>query len=243
MVDLLRVYGTITDITDNEDDTYTVEVDSLNTGEVHSVFDIANGDWITIASTTGFNDEWLISGLDDENLTFDISNPDYETGISIPGSFGTWKANKPYFAFEKWPKEANVLEQLNKIANKQFQKFPLIFLLEDISTSEGNKGYYSQANFNLFFIKDTEKNQPASWRLTNIFKVYLQPMYEWFNKKLVESNYTTAWRDRDLQRTKTNRYFLGTAGASQNELNTVVDAIEANYQNVQFKNEKTYCED
>jgi hypothetical protein len=238
VVDLLRLTGNITDIVDNTDDTYTVTVDNLES-DYDEVFELNENDWITITGTPGFNYEWKVTNITASG--FDISREGMEAGITIPGTYGEYKSNKPYFDYEKWPKEANKLTELNKLAYKRYQKFPLIFLLEDITQDESVSGYYCSANLNIFFVTYTQQNKDAKWRLENKIKLILQPIYDNFIKALIESRIITAISSKQLNKSKTNRYFLGTEGENQNALNTIVDAIELNLKNVEFLYNKNTC--
>ena len=216
VVDSLRDAAVITGITDNLDNTYTIT--TSDTGE------LANDDYINITDTLGYNfDTWKVSNLVTDT-SFDISNQVQETGIAIPLTFGVWKSNKPYFHFEKFQGEANFLTLLNKDPDYRFQKFPLIFLLLDI-TEERTKTNIN-TNLTLYFITKTDATKQASWRHTNTFKATLIPLMNNFLAALADSIHSVPQPRRRYEYTYTEKYYLGSISPDQNSLNQAVDAIE-----------------
>ena len=228
IVDAMRDTSTITNIVDNGNGTYTIHTLSIE--------DIADGDYITIEDTTGFDGEdYLISSVNSTNITFNIS---LATGVTIPDNFGTWKANKPYFYFDTWLGNANDMLINNLLPVKINQKFPQIFIVIPFSLEERQQ--YKEGNIFIYFIEENQENKTQQWRLDNIFIPVLNPLLADFKEKLYESFYVLAPNNRvwDVQTTK---YFYLRISSKNNELNEIASAIEANFRSIKFKNLNNLC--
>ena len=122
IIETLRDTSSIIAITDNSDNTYTIQVASLE--------NLENGDYVDIENTPNFNNTstgYVISSINSVNRTFVINRT---SGLAI-STFGTYTARKPYFYYEKFNPLANELSLKDKNLSFKTQKYPLIFLLLD----------------------------------------------------------------------------------------------------------------
>ncbi len=170
IVDSMRLSSDIVSIVDNSDDTYTIKVKTIE-NILFSGFSLANGDYITISDTLNFDDagnnsdgQFAVSNVNFSTRTFDIS---LTSGVSIPISLGTYKANAPYYDYEKWLGESNKLtvQALSKTFNTQ--RFPLVFLLLDVPITITQSGYSEPTDLTLYFIDKTRPDKRANWRIEN----------------------------------------------------------------------------
>lgn len=94
-----------------------------------SISGLSANDYITIDNTIGFNSEnQKIDSVNEINTTITITS---SAGISIPSSFGSITANKPYFESGYWEEQRGklILKSLSTLFKNQ--KFPLVFLYND----------------------------------------------------------------------------------------------------------------
>ena len=81
-------------------------------------------------------------------------------------------------------------------------------------------------NMTIYFIKDTREDKSSNWRLDNVFKTVLIPLYEEFLLALCKSNYTTLNRSSKVEHNYIEKHLLGITDGNQNKVNQWVDAIE-----------------
>lgn len=130
----------------------------------------------------------------------------------------------------------NYVEIANKLSekNRNNTKYPLFALIEDITETESNEDdVYKIYDFTMIIAYHTLQNYSTQQRLTNIFKLILQPLYRNLLDEMLSSTYFKITRDY-IEHTKTNRYFLGSETPNQNKFNDFVDAIEINFRNVKL---------
>lgn len=130
----------------------------------------------------------------------------------------------------------NYVEIANKLSekNRNNTKYPLFALIEDITETESNEDdVYKIYDFTMIIAYHTLQNYSTQQRLTNIFKLILQPLYRNLLDEMLSSLKFKITRDY-IEHTKTNRYFLGSETPNQNKFNDYVDAIEINFRNVKL---------
>jgi hypothetical protein len=217
IVATLRDVLTITSIVDNANNTYTFTVSDLK--------DLSAGDYVKIINTTGFNeDNQLIDSINSVNKTFTITKT---SGTAIPTIKGTATLNKPYFDFGYWLEQANTLTLKGQSTTYRNQKYPLIFLQLEISETKNiSEELNSINNMTIYFIKDTREDKSSSWRLDNVFKTVLIPLYEEFLLALCKSNFTTLNRSSKVEHNYIEKHLLGISDGNQNKVNQWIDAIE-----------------
>ena len=161
VVEDIRYSANITNIVDNADGTYTVL-----TAETE---DLVNGDYITIAGTTGFNGQYKISSLVTDT-SFNITKT---TGTVIPGPFGTWTANSPYFMKGRWSEITRELSDKASSTIYKNQRFELICLIIPFSESKKRKKASPEieVDLSIYFFTETDDNKNTDWRYTNKFPV------------------------------------------------------------------------
>lgn len=135
----------------------------------------------------------------------------------------------------------NYIELANKLGlkNRNNRKYPLFVLIQDVTETETDEdAIYKVYDFNMIIVYHTKQNYSTQQRLTNIFKLILQPLYRKLLDQMISSNKFEISQDY-IEHTKTNRYFLGSETPNQNQLNDYVDAIEINFRNMKLKKEST----
>lgn len=184
VVEDIRETASITNIVDNADGTYTVSTADTGT--------LANNDYVTITGTTGFNSADLdntdansagykISSLV-TNTSFDITKT---TGTAIPGTFGDWTANAPYFMKGRWTEITRLLTDKDGSVKFRKQKFPLICLIIPISETKDRQKANPEIETNLtvYFFVETKEDKDTDWRFTNKYST-LETLEELFIKEL-----------------------------------------------------------
>jgi len=126
IISLIRINGTITNITDNGDGTYNIF--TLDTSE------LSIRDWVTISETSNFNND---------NAQIIEVQPTYfvirlTVGILIT-TFGKWTKNSPYYDYASIRNESNYLTLKNPNKIYRYQKFPLFQLVLPINQNKKDK--------------------------------------------------------------------------------------------------------
>ena len=168
-VENMRDSATITNIVDNANGTYTVTAPPKN---------LSNTDYVTIASTTGFNAQYKISSV--SGTGFNITKA---TGTAIPGSFGTYTANGPYFMKGRWSEITRELIDKGESQTYKGQRFPLIVLLIPIEFEEDKKKNTTikdVSGLTIYYFIETDGTKNTDWRYTNLYST-LETLSESFN--------------------------------------------------------------
>ena len=219
IVDSIRSVGNIT---------FYDSITSIIT--VDDVTDLKVGDFIKILADADVENVKITN-----ILGFDIT---ISTSSSIinPASY---KANAPYYDFEKWTGAANELLLKDDSPLYRNQKYPLIFMLLDIEEEKDSdrQTFTIARNLNFIIATGTSKTDESTWRLENIFKLILNRLYEKFIAAIKSNEYIRDYItiDNRLPHTCTKRYFLGTSDANQNKFNDFVDAIELNINELRYE--------
>jgi hypothetical protein len=166
LVDRMRETAAITNIVDNTDGTYTITADPKT---------LANGDYVTITGTVGFNNPtdqtdvnsagYMISNV--TSTTFDITKT---SGTAIPGTFGTWKANEPYFEYGRWIEVDQELAQKEGSTKYRSQLFDLVYLQIPITETRDRTNVNSkqlEVSLKMYFFTETEDDENTKWRNDN----------------------------------------------------------------------------
>ncbi|MBD3198023.1 MAG: hypothetical protein GF317_23435 [Candidatus Lokiarchaeota archaeon] len=155
----------------------------------------------------------------------------------------TWKAKKPYFEYEKFLGEANRLLEKSNSPVYRLQKYPLIFLLLDIEQDRQQNQIQDSVinNVNIYFITQTNNSKKyAKWRLENIIKPVLIPMYENFMSELIKHENVMGINDL-IPHSYIERFFIGTEDNNQNQFNDWIDAIQININSLNLVNLNPLC--
>jgi hypothetical protein len=122
------------------------------------------------------------------------------------------------------------LAQMDKQDPYAFQKYPLVFLVQDFRESVGGTpGIYGTANLNLIFMHQSRLDYKTTDRYTNVFKPVLYPILISFMKYLSKHKAVHVQNVQSLVYDKYDRPLVGVPNAtSGNKLsvNDYVDAIE-----------------
>ena len=180
---------------------------------------LLNNKNITISETTNFNGTFAISNLDNENYTFEI-----QTTSGFDNEIGSYLADFPYYTFEKWTGLTNILQDLTGTIPTQKERFPRLFLNEDISEDWIDEDKFN-ADIQLFFIINSQEKKRAAWRLENTM-AYLIKFLNIFLENLKNSEYVRS--NKFIEFRKTKRFYDFTQSTKQNKINSLVDVIELN---------------
>lgn len=166
--------GSILSFTDLGTGYYTVLVSNIQS--------LTNKDYITISDTTNFNGaNYKISNINVGANTFRIQKT---TGFAT--ETGTWTANKPYFICSHVLTCANILKEKDKTDTYKFQKYPLIFLVDEIENQvnrELTNNSYITTSIKILFLYTIDYNKTSNEPETqykNIIKPILLPLKESF---------------------------------------------------------------
>lgn len=178
----------------------------------------------------------LVTAVDSNLLQFTIvSESDLETAQ-------WWKAKKPYFDYEKVLGESNTLLEKTNSAIYRLQKYPLIFLPLDIEQERDvDSAIQIQLKNVIFYIlTSTENNnQYANWRLTNIFKTILIPIYEKFFEAVKISPYIYD-KNNLINHLYIENYLQ--SDNNNNIFNEYTDAIQLRFSNISLINLSSSCD-
>lgn len=178
----------------------------------------------------------LVTAIDSNLLQFTIvSQSDLETAQ-------WWKAKKPYFDYEKILGESNTLLEKTNSAIYRLQKYPLIFLPLDIEQERDvDSAIQIQLKNVIFYIlTSTENNnQYANWRLTNIFKTILIPIYEKFFEAIKISPYIYD-KNNLINHLYIENYLQ--SDNNNNIFNEYTDAIQLRFSNISLINLSSSCD-
>jgi hypothetical protein len=153
-----------------------------------------------------------------------------------------WKAKKPYFDYEKILGESNTLLEKTNSAIYRLQKYPLIFLPLDIEQERDvDSAIQIQLKNVIFYIlTSTENNnQYANWRLTNIFKTILIPIYEKFFEAIKISPYIYD-KNNLINHLYIENYLQ--SDNNNNIFNEYTDAIQLRFSNISLINLSSSCD-
>jgi hypothetical protein len=204
-------------------DTYVFATNNLG--------DMLVGDYIEILGI-----DCLVTAVDSNLLQFTIVS---ESNLEAAQ---WWKAKKPYFDYEKVLGESNTLLEKTNSAIYRLQKYPLIFLPLDIEQERDvDSAIQIQLKNVIFYIlTSTENNnQYAKWRLTNIFKTILIPIYEKFFEAIKISPYI--YDKNNL----INHLYIENYLQSDNNNNIFIkytDAIQLRFSNISLINLSSSCD-
>jgi len=236
----IKSQGNIISFTDNLDGTYTVLCDDVD--------GLVNGDWITIDSVSEEFDKndnfkgdygnpgFKISSLNTVALTYKIEQV---TGYAT--TTGTWKKNKVYFDF-------GTIKELNeRILDRQSssfsnQVFPLIYLPMDITEEKGGYTKISTLNnLTVFIIGISDPKKRSPWRLTNVFKPVLNPIYESLINGIAECGLFEENNTEEIEHSKTDRYSWSQDAQTSSLVGEHIDGIEIEFNNLNIKNSALKC--
>lgn len=158
--------------------------------------------------------------------------------------FGSTLIQQIRYSKSSFDELIETLSQADKSGDERFNKYPLVHLIQDITTDRGgDAGVYGTANLNIIFAHQTVQTYKMDDRDAKVFKPVLWPMYYEFMEQLKKSSWifgtwdtTGEFRHRVIKRAFWgNRQLQG----AKNILNDFVDAIEI--QNLQVKFNFTNC--
>jgi hypothetical protein len=166
LVDRIRDTAAISNIVDNGNGTYTITADPK---------DLSNDDYVSIFDTVGFNNptdqtDVNSAGYKISNVTATGFNITKTSGTAIPATFGTYKANAPYYGHGYWIKEDRELAQKQGSNKYRDQMFPLIFLLEPVPETRQRlitSPRQLEAPIKIYFFIDTDENKNSDWSNDN----------------------------------------------------------------------------
>jgi hypothetical protein len=223
VVERIRITGNCS-IVDNLDGTYTATID-----DVSKI--LLNG-YIIFVNSVLFTDEYKVLSKDTNLNTFTFKDiPDKGNSIEV------FKTLYPYFSFEKWQGETNLLSLKDNSFIKSKQKYPLVFCLLDVPEYIDNEIFISEVkSLNVYFITQCDPNKSVDARLITSFTNILDPIYRSFIgylKNHLSIKYLLDY-DKKISHQKIYRFFLGTEDKNQNKINDTVDVIQIEITNLKY---------
>lgn len=214
VIENLRTKGTIFSITDNTDNTYTVNVST--------VLNLVNGDFITISNTTNFNsDKYQIFNL--TSNSFDIS---LKSGFTT--ETGNFVQNTPLFLYGTFQTISGQLIEMSRGEYKK-QKYPAIILNSDFQ-SEINREFqnngYSKQTISLFFVYQSDLKKGLNneqYQYDNVINPILIPLKNKFFETAEKSLYFTNTINNHFNYTQKISANWGVAFKNGNNANILPD--------------------
>ena len=119
------------------------------------------------------------------------------------------------------------LQQLDNSQSLQVTKYPLIWLVTDITEKRGKQaGIFATENITVFIMHQTDRNYKTYERATNVFKPVLDPLYYSFIYQCSKHPMVNNGPEDMIQHDRTKRYFIGSKDNKGMALTDFVDAIE-----------------
>lgn len=204
-------------------------IDSITlSGDITNINEVGGISELTI---TNFQE--LIAGM-----IIQINNKNYQI-LSINNN--VISINATDLTATEWALAINYLyghrTEINEIltnkesnADTKFKNFPLIWLDLDIEEDKNTSTLIeSESKIILVFVYKTKKEYTADIRLTDNFKLILQPLLDLFMLKLNNDEFTPMFVKKygeTISYKKVDRYFYGSNDKNKSVFKTLTDAIE-----------------
>lgn len=162
----------------------------------------------------------------------------YTKGIFASIVGGLKLNNKPvFFQFGYWQNIHDQLLDYGKTSTLRGQRFPLIILHADFEETTVN-AWTIRINPTFYIVDQSEQKYSIEKRIEDVYKPILYPIYKDFITAIRQSGkfYIDG---QDIPHTRKDLYYLSSAGAEQNKLSLIVDAIEIKFS--QLNMVKTQC--
>lgn len=201
IVDSIREQGSYNSVTDNGNNTFTINV-----------------------ANTLSKDEWIeIDGV--EYKVFDVTNSSFSvrSNTAIPSN-SEYKSLEPYYLYGHRLDLNNRLILKSKDLNRKSQKYPLIALrlpVEQIVALDD----FEEVSLNIAILGFTDKNYKSEDRYENVIKPILYPLYERFLAALSQSSYISGLGTPPHRRI--DRLFWGTPEKEGNVKYIFDDPLDA----------------
>jgi hypothetical protein len=140
----------------------------------------------------------------------------------------TFEGNAINFKFGYWTTVANELLTDGKSPSLAAQRFPLIYLHADF---EENIINYRTIRINptFYIIQQTEVKYNIDQRLELIYKPCLYQIYIDFIKAIRHSGKINPSNSQEILHTKKDLYYLQNISSAQNNLKSIIDAVEVRF--------------
>lgn len=119
------------------------------------------------------------------------------------------------------------LKQKDESVTLRYKKYPLVILITDIEEDKGILGVYSRVELKFLVVYHTQATYKASERLTNSFKPVIHPIVDSLIRNISASSYFQNGDPDLIERTETDRYFLGKQGSGGGLANVANDYLDA----------------
>lgn len=219
IITAMTINGTIASITESG-------VYSLLNCNLTEIEDLQTGMIITIN-----NINYQIVDITSNIIKIEANNIDTETDWSLAVNF----------LYGHRPEIQEILENKSNNHDTKFLNFPLIWLNLDIEEQKNTSTLVaSEADIILVFAYRTKKEYRAATRLTDNFKLVLQPLLDLFIEKLNHAEFNPMFVKEfgeTIDYKKVDRYFYGSNDKNKSVFKTLTDAIEIQ---VSLKFRKTF---
>lgn len=147
--------------------------------------------------------------------------------------------NKPvFFQFGYWQNIHDQLLDYGNTATLRSQRFPLIILHADFTETTVN-AWTIRINPTFYIVTQSEQNYSIEKRIEEIYKPILYPIYKDFITAIRHSEKFYI-NGQDIPHTRKDLYYLSSAGAEQNKISWIVDAIEIKFSQLNMVKPKCY---
>lgn len=216
IVDSMRTVGSISSIVDNNDGTFKVNCSNIF---VANRYNIVNTCFVELLdSTNHVLGNYQVSGVTTSSFVIDSQ--------TTP-SGAKWKSMGPYYQYGHILEVNNILSMMDNGAEKQFQKYPLIYLGMDIVEAKGKSlGSYSDVSLQVLIWNTTEPNITAPERYTLNFVPILYPLYFDLLTKIHFSRLFITDSPRLIQHDKIDRVFWGNEGKYASKKKVMNDCLD-----------------
>lgn len=147
--------------------------------------------------------------------------------------------NAPYFRWGYWKEIVDILDELGRNESSTVSRFPMIYLSLLYKAKKLNARQTISVDFDLFIITDSLRKYSSSERLTNTFKLVIEPIYDDFMTSLLNNRWFFN-QNRTIEHDEENIFKVGADTDNKNKMNQIIDAKHLSFKNTQILNLKNY---
>ena len=200
-------------------------VDSIReTGTIDNV-SVSNG-ISTVISENSLNEGDVVTINEVDYVTLSVSSSQFTIKGDVTGQ-SSWKAKAPYYMYDTTKKIRQRLQEKDKSPTEQYQKYPLIALVEGYTYDRTNSEVYAEVSPTLVIVDYTDRNYDGEERYDNVITPILLPIYDDLLVAIFES--LNFWFDTELTEPRhlmTIILHYGDDGNTNNKYADHLDAIE-----------------
>lgn len=129
------------------------------------------------------------------------------------------------------------LQQMTKSTEEMFNKYPLVWLVQDFVENRNTGGsYYASVNLNLIIAHQTVNTYKIKDRMLNVFKPVLYPIYLTLLSAMANNKWIVDGSADAIAHSKIDRSYWGSNPIDGNKGNILTDYVDAiELENLQLK--------